>query len=486
MTLRKSVFWSFGGQGVSSVAAFVTSVLLAHVLTPHEFGIYGIAIAAQAILQIFAAFGLGNYIVRHENLQPADLESTFTINAIISIGLAGMMVAVSFMAGNLLGDPGAGRVLRILALGPIIMIPTCRPAAMLQRDMAFQVISVIGMINVLLISAVTLASAWTGASYMSAAYGLISGTVFQAIAYNIVGRQHASFRLNLVNWRLILGFGLNMLSVQGILSISTRFSDIVLGRVLGLSQLGFYGRANGVALIIAENIYATAARISFVKLAQDARQGLPIHPVFLRSIYYIMGVLWPAQLGIAILARPLMYHVYGSQWTPAATPLALLMIAQFIAAMTGMNWELFTVRNEMKRQTRLELIRATVGLGFFVLIVPFGLWAAAAAKVAEAILGLVLYYRHVARLAGTAPGQITTVWRDNMIVTVAAIVPALALMLWNGWLPETPVPSMAAAILAGIACWVIALAAIGHPLYAEGIHVLATVRRGLRLAINRR
>ena len=476
MTLRKSVFWSFGGQGVSSVAAFATSVLLAHVLTPHEFGIYGIAIAAQAILQIFAAFGLSHYIVRHENLQQIDLESTFTINALISIGLAGLMVAVSLAAGRLLGDAGAGRVLRVLAVSPVIMIATCRPAAMLQRNMSFQIISMIGMINVLLISTVTLTSAWSGASYMSAAYGLVSGTAFQAIAYNIVGRQHVSFRLSLFNWRAILGFGLNMLSIQGILSISSRLSDIVLGRVLGLSQLGLYGRANGIGLILAENIYSTAARISFVKLAQDARDGLPIYPVFLRSTYYIVGILWPAQLGIAILARPLIFHVYGHQWLSAAMPLSLLMIAQFVALMVGMNWELFTIRNEMKRQTKLELVRAAGGLTLFIFAVPFGLWAAAAARIAESAWGLALYYRHVRRLAGTSPGQITTVYYHNAIITAAAIAPAFALMLWKNWSPDTSVPWLAAAIAGGIVAWAVALTAIRHPLYDEGLHVLSTIR----------
>lgn len=467
MNVRRSVFWSFGGQGLSSILAFATSVVLARLLTPLEFGIYAIAIAAQGILQVFATFSVGAYVTRHNDLNEEVLAGAFTVNALISLALSAMMLGLSFLAAPLLGAAEAGNVLRLLALGPVIGIFTFRPAAMLQREMAFQTISIILFANVVVTSTVTLGSAWAGASYASAAFGLVAGAIFQAATYSSVAARHVSLRVSFVNWAEITKFGLNIVSVSGVSLLMARLSEIVLGRTLGLTTLGLYGRAGGVANILAENIYGTATKISYVKLAQDARDHGDLRPTFLRSMNLILGLLWPMQIGLAVLAGPVVRNLYGPEWTGAALPLSLLMIGQCISMIIGMNWELFALRNEMFRQTRLEITRAGVGFVLFVAATQFGLVWAAASRIGEALFGILIYRRHVPRLARTEPGELAGIWGQNGVLAIAAVLPAFVLMIASDWSSLVPLGQAAAAVAVGIGLWAIVLLRFDHPLWQE-------------------
>jgi O-antigen/teichoic acid export membrane protein len=472
MSVRKSVFWSFGGQGLSSILAFATSVALARLLTPHEFGIYAIAIAAQGMLQVFATFSVGAYVTRHDAPDETVLAAAFTINALISLALSLAMLGLSFLTAPLLGAAEAGNVLRLLALTPIIGIFTFRPAAMLQREMAFQTISIILFVNVVITSAVTLTSAWAGASYASAAFGLVAGALFQATAYSVVAPRHVSLRVSLVNWSAITKFGLNIVSVSGVSLLMARLSEIILGRTLGLATLGLYGRAAGVANILAENIYGTATKISYVKLAQDAREHGDLRPTFLRSMHLVLGLLWPMQIGLAVLAGPVVNALYGSDWSRAALPLSLLMIGQCVSMVVGMNWELFAVRDEMFRQTRLEVTRSSVGFVLFVVGTQFGLAAAATARIGEALFSILIYRRHVPRLARTEPGDLSTIWTQNAVLAIAAVFPAAGLMAAHGWSATTPLWQVGTAIMTGVALWLSALFRLHHPLREELMLIL--------------
>lgn len=467
MSVRKSVFWSFGGQALSSILAFATSVALARLLTPREFGIYAIAIAAQGMLQVFATFSVGAYVTRHDAPDETVLAGAFTVNALISIALSLAMLGLSFLAAPLLGAAEAGNVLRLLALTPIIGIFTFRPAAMLQREMAFQSVSIILLANVVVTSMVTLIGAWAGASYASAAFGLVAGALFQAVTYSLVAPRHVSLRISLVNWSEITKFGLNIVSVSGVSLLMARLSEIVLGRTLGLATLGLYGRAAGIANIVAENIYGTATKISYVKLAQDAREHGDLRPTFLRSLNLILGLLWPMQIGLAVLSGPAVRLLYGPNWMGAALPLALLMIAQCVTLTIGMNWELFALRNEMFRQTRLEITRASIGFVIFVTAVQFGLLLAAASRIVEALFSIFIYRGHVPRLARTEPGEMAQTWLSNAVLTIAAATPSLILMTLSGWSSLVPLWQIALAVAIGVGLWLIALARLDHPLWQE-------------------
>lgn len=477
VSVRRSVLWSFGGQGMSSVLAFGTSVLLARLLTPREFGIYAIAIAAQGILQVFAMFSVGAYVIRQEQVDQQVLASAFTVNAAISLALAALMAGLSFVAAPVLGAAEASNVLLLLATTPVIGILTFRPAAMMQREMAFQTISIILFFNVVVTSAVTLGSAWFGASYMSAALGLVAGAMFQALCYNLVAPQHASLRVSLVNWAHIVKFGLNIVSVSGVALLMARLSEIVLGRTLGLTALGLYGRAAGVTNILAENIYATATKISYIKLSQDAREHGDLRPTFLRSMNLILGLMWPMQLGLAVLAAPIVRLLYGPQWIGAAGPLSLLLVGQLVSLIIGMNWELFALRDEMFRQTKLEITRATVGFVAFIAAAPFGLLFAAGSRIFEALFGILIYRRHVPRLARTLPGELRAVWGRNVLLAIVAAAPAALLMANNGWSSDVDLRWMWGSIAAGVALWLLAIVLLDHPLWQEMRVLLTAVKR---------
>jgi len=106
-------------------------------------------------------------------------------------------------------------------------------------------------------------------------------------------------------------------------------------------------------------------------------------------------------------------------------------------------------------------------LGAFISL-PF----AAAAKALESAIAFFLYRKPMSRLIGGSHHALRRVYLESLMLALAAILPALLLMLWSGWSPLTPLLLVAAAIALGALLWLILLFGRRHPIILEAARVL--------------
>ena len=467
MSFRKAVLWSIGGQTASYFALFIGSVIVARLLTPHEMGVFAVALAAIGILTTFVAFNVGAFIVREKELQQSTIDTAFTVQAMLALVLGAAIALSSIFTRHVLHSPDVARVLLPLALTPVIGILEFRPSTMLEREMNFRLLSIIQTSRGLITTGCVVILAYAHQSYMSLAYGNLIGAVVSAIWTNMAAPKHISFRMSLKGARQITLFGFRMMSIRGLANLSARLSDIILGQFLGLSALGLYSRASSISSLVFENVYGAITRVVFVRMSEDFRTTGRVRDTFIRSYQMILALLWPIQIGLAILSGPFIYHLYGPRWVAASLPLSLLMIAQTIVLSFGMNWELFVLKDETARQTRFEFVKSVAGLAFFSIGCFFNIAAAATGRIAEAIFGFALYRPHMNRLAEVEAGCFARIFAQSTALTIAATGPALALMVFVDWSYNIPVALLVMAIGSGMLLWLLILAALKHPLLAE-------------------
>ncbi len=477
MSLTRSLAWMGGAQAASLLLQFASTIVLARLLTPLETGIYAVGAATAGVLSILQAFGLQGMIVRERELT-RDIEATaFTVNALISIALALAIAAAGLFGSSFLHNPGVGRVLRVLALGALFGIVTFLPTAKLEREGRFKAISVVqtasGVINT--VSTILLAS--LGFSYMSIAYaGLGSGLAY-AVMINIAGREHVRFRVSRRAWRPVANYGLQMLAVSGVNSVALRLSDVALGRIQGLSALGYYSRAGALNGLLWSNIHMVIGRVVFVDYARLVRNGLPLRERYMQTVEVVTAVLWPSFAGFALLAAPFIRTVYGERWVPAARPLAMLAIASIILVSITMTWELFTATGRLREQTRIEFIRSSISVLLFTGGCTISLTAAAAARIAEAVIALLIYRPHLNRMTDTALADFLPIYGRSALLTIAAVAAPALLMTHYRFAASTPLPLVVASIAAGAIGWCAGLALLRHPILAEATPLLRKLRR---------
>lgn len=465
--VRRAFLWTILAQFLSFGISFAAMVILTRLLTPHEMGIYAVAFATYGAFQVIATFGVGNFIVR--TFDPTDdvLAAAFTVNAILNVMLSVVILAISSGAGQFLDDPAVAQVLRLLATVPLIAIFDLRPSSMLQRDMQFQRISIVTVSQTVIGALATIGTALAGASYMSAGYGAIGAALTGSLGYSLLGRQFVGIRLSLHDWRVMVVFGLRMMSIGGISTLASRLSDIIVGRMLGLAALGLFSRASSINILLFQNVHGAATRVIFAKLSQVHRDTGEVHDTYLKAMRTISGIMGPILIGLAVLAKPAILLLYGERWLGAAVPLSLLLIAQFLTLRFAMHWELFVIKDRLDVQTRIEAIRSAFSIASRSIGCLTGLAGAAAASVVDSVLALMLYGRQVNHMVGADERKMLQISAETIALTAVAVAPSMAVMIWYDWAANTPLVSVATGVAAGAALWLAAIAWLRHPLFNE-------------------
>lgn len=469
------------GQISFVVLQFLGSVAIARLLTPYDTGIFAIAMAVVGLLAIIQAMGLNNFLIREETLTHDLIATAFTVNAGMSLILAVLVATLGLIGGALFGDPGVRQVLLVLAIVPLIGQLAFLPNAMLEREGAFKTLALLRTVSTAIGLVLTISFAATGFRYMSLAYSQVGTALITNLTLLFIARRHVRFRFSLSHWTRVSQFGMQIFAVSGITRMAQRLSEIALGRLLGLQALGLYSRAAGNYNLIWDNIHTVATRVLFVDFASLKRQGIPLRDRYLQVVTVITALLWPAFLGVAVVAGPLVRAVYGERWIGAATPLSLLCIAGVLQTSITMTWEVFVVSGETGRQARIEFIRTLVGLGLFIAGCMHSLPAAAAAKIGDAIFAQLLYRPHLHRMTEAQPRELVTIYLRSGALAAAAVLPAAAVMTAWGWSSETPLLPLAIAVATGVSLWLLLLRRGDHVLHRE----LAGALRRLRPAERR-
>ncbi len=467
VSVRRSLAWMMLSQGGLFVIMFGASVIIARLLTPYEMGIYAVANAAVGLLGAIRATGLGHYIIREPELPPHAGHTAFTINAILAMITSLAIVLMAQLGGALFEEPAVHLVLLMLCPVPLASILDFLPAAMLERAGAFRALAALTLLRVAVTCTVSITLAFNGFSYMAIVWGTLIGTFASALFTNIIGRHHVSVRLGLRDWRVLTRFGVQMLTINIVVGIAGRLSEIILGRLAGLATLGLYGRASGLNNLLWDNVHMVISRIVFVDFAERRRRGLPLRETYLNIVAMVTGLLWPAFAGLAILAGPVIHTLYGPAWTAAALPLSMLSIAGIVLTSITMTGEIYMVSGEQTRQIRFELKRNAIGLILFSLGSLGGIVWAAASRIGEAIVMVLLCRFDLNQMTQTNSPDYLPIFTRSAALTLIAVAPSALFMIANDWDPALPILPVLASVAAGIAMWLIALWRLRHPLFQE-------------------
>ena len=451
------------------------SIILARLLTPKEMGVYAIALGTIGILGTFVSLGLTNFVIRERELTPEKFGTAFCVNALIGAFLATATLLLAGPIGHYMREDGVTQVMRFLALAPLIGVLDFPSTAIMQREMRFKPLAIIQVLRAALTATVTIVSAMNGQSYLSLAWGTLSGNLLGLVCVTALARPASRLKLSFAAWHEVSHFGSRMMLIGGVIGLAVRMPEFILGRLIGLAAVGIYSRASSMLSMVWDNVYSSMTHVLVPSLAEVNRTQPTLRPVYLKALAVITGLFWPAFGGVALLAGPLIHWMYGTQWTAAAPVLTLLCIGQMIQVAMTMTWEMFVIKGELNRQARFEIFRAAFLVLAFYLGAKVSMNAAAASRIAEALFTVALYGPHMRRMTGASYRDFALAYWGSLKLLLAALLPPALLMQAAGWRHDISLGYLFACVGAGAASWLVAAFITSHPAADE-------VRKALRSA----
>ena len=465
---RKFLFASFGKNYIAIVLQLLSSVIIARLLTPHEIGIFSVGIVLIGFAHTFRDSGSTTYIIQEKELTTDKIRAAFALTLISAWLLALAIGLGSGYVAEFYHEPGVRSVMMVLSLNFLLLPFGSVPIAYMHRKMDFKYITLVNIIPNIVSVAATIGFAYSGFSYLSMAWGSVSGTVCTILLVQIWRSKELPFLPGFKGIRNVFSFGMLSNLVMILVDISKGIPDLIIGRVAGMTVVGYFGRSMGLVSMFENLVMRSLWSVALPHFAEQSRSGDSMKRNFLISMNYVTALAGPFFACLGLLAHPVILVLYGEQWEPSVSLLRLLCLSSLITSPFLFLGAMFSVTGKMKQNVYFLSIHASF-VGALVLIAAYhGLDALGVAFIGINLVDSIIFFRQCRIVMGVRFLEIASVLRQSAGVTIAAVIPVLILLAWGEYFPLW---NLWTELILGVVCsalgWTCGIFLFKHPLKKE-------------------
>ena len=465
----KGIPWTFLSYAGTKVVTVATTIVLARLLTPADFGLVALALLAVGLFSVVRDLGLGTSLIVRQEFDRHAQGTVLTMVMVSGLAVTALLAATASLIADFFDAPRLTGIL--LTLAPSILIGSLAwfYEFVLKRELRFRerFIALASQTVVYAVVAITLGA--LGAGVWSLVVGLLAGSVAFAVAVIWLVPYRVRPRFDPAIARTALSTSSGFLG-QGAAAFAQENLDyLVVGRVLDTTQVGFYVMAYRMADTPYWAVSDAVTTVTFPAFTRMRARGEDPVPTFLRTLKLVALVGCPLGIVLSGAAEPFVETLFGDKWLPMIGPLAVLGVWTAGRVIQGVvAWFLNSV--EQAPVVAATSLAALLPLAPALLVAADrgGITAVAWVMVAHITVLTIAVFVFASRRAGVpVADQLRAVAPALLAGIPAWMATRLVADLTD---PAAPAVGLAAASVAGLAAYTLALAAVepGLPRAALG------------------
>jgi lipopolysaccharide exporter len=486
--MARGAGWMVLFRLIDRAIALASTLILARLLVPADFGIVAIASSVLALLEVFTMLGLDVALISKRDVTRVHYDTAWTIGIISGGGVMLALLALALPAASLFSEPRLAPVIAALSVGSLIQgfenigVVDFRKELQFAKEFRFQIARRFIMFAVTVPLAFLLRSYWA----------LVAGAIAGRLSWVVLSFFAHPFRP-----RFGLGASRDLLGFSGwllLLGILRYFKDqtayLVLGRLSGPSAVGLYSLSYELASMPTAQLIAPINRAVLPGLAKIAgdREELRERSLDLLALTAVLAI--PVGVGLAAVAPLLVPLLLGEKWLDTIPVIQLLAVASAGGAWLSSSYSIFLALEVPRVTAMVDMGFVAVQLALMILLCdrygPEG--AAVAALITLALTVPVNYYLLLPRIGLQWRVFLSRLWRPPL--AAATMWFAVSLYIGAGSSVARDVLHLAIAVSIGICSYCGVLGCLwllsGRPAGAERLlteavgHKLWGMRTGKR------
>lgn len=427
------VKWSTISQISRQGTQLLTTVVLARLLAPSDFGLLGMATVVIGFIAIFKDLGTSAAIIQKRDLSDELLSSIFWVNA----GFGTLSMAVVFFGARLGGlfynNPEVVPILQALSVSFFISGLSILQQALLERSLAFNTLGKIEIISVVCGAIIGIGLALSGTGVWSLVFQLLTTVSATTVLLWLNSKWRPKPVFNWIEVKAVSSYSLNLTGFSIFNYFSRNADYLLIGRYLGAQDLGYYTLAYRILLFPLQNISLVIERVMFPVYSNIQKDNKRFINIYLKVAAAIALISFPLMTGVFTLSKPFISALFGIKWEPV---ILLIMILAPVGLIQSIGTTVGTI---YKAKGRTDwLFRWGVGSGIFTIIAfIIGLrWGIVGVAAAYAAVSLGLSYLSLAIPFRLIDLKVTSLLKVLGYPTINSLIMAVVILSFNILFPD--------------------------------------------------
>lgn len=368
-----SVKWAALSNLLPRFITPITTMILAAILTPADFGTVAVSTLVIALAQVVVGLGLGPAVVQRRTL----VTETASAALWISLPIAGAFYGMLWMAAPQLAEiyqiPLLTNVIRVSSLSLLLFALGSIPAALLQRNLKFRELFWVNFLSQLMSVVVSLILALWGAGVWALVLGPLFGTATRTVLVWLFCGWRPLFSISRAVIRPLTGFGL-WIMVSGFQSWLFLYVDnAIAGYFLGADGLGIYSLGLNISSLLPGLALSALSAVAYPAFCALQSEREEVGSSLLKLQLLASAVLFPVSLGLSSIAVPAVVLLYGTKWHGLGAVIQLLAIMPGLSYLWSLNADAYRAAGRPDVWTKLAGVTLLVSLPLLLIAGPHGL-----------------------------------------------------------------------------------------------------------------
>lgn len=464
-------FWIVAMRWAIRLTGVVSTIILARLLAPSDFGIVAIAMIFVGILEILNQTGQKLAIVRHPNPTREHYDTCWTLSIFLGLAIAATIVALAPLTKLYFHDARVVPVMQCLALRSAIGGFENIGAMDFRRDLQFDRFFLYNLYPRLISFVVTIPLAFLLRSY----WALVAGMISLVIVTNVLSYVMQPYRprLSLAKFGEVWSFSYwTLLRTIG-WYLNFQVDQFAIGGISGAASMGRYSVAADLATSPTTELNAPMVWVLYPVMAKVQHDTPKLRELYLQVLCWSAIICASTSVGITVVAHDLVNALLGAKWADLEPLMGWLAMSAGLLGLASGAYSTFDALGIPQLGARMQWLRLLL---LCIAIAPVALLTRsleliAATRFAVTFIFTPTLFFAVGRTVGVTPLDYTrilwrpfaaaalmaaAIWSVNSIILVpqvvrlgldvavgaAVFVASMLLLWWVSGRPDAPEKDM--------------------------------------------
>ena len=399
----RSGYWAFGLRGLEWSVRVGRTLVLARLLAPDDFGLFGMAALALAVLERLSQTGVRAALIQQRDHTREELDTAWTIQVGRGVILGVALFAAAPLVGRFFDALDLVPLLRVLSLVPLLEGLTNVGVVRFEWGLEFhrrfwyRASGAFAEALVGIVWAVLVASPWALVA------GFVAGSLVRAAASYRAHPFRPRVRLSLPAARSLLSYGRWFFWSELMVFLVTQGDDLLVALWLGPTAVGLYQMAYMLASLPTTQVTHVVGEVAFPSYARmrDSRRKLRL--TYERILFGTTLVTFPVSVAIMVFAEEGVRVLLGPTWLAAVPALQVLAVLGGLRSFGATNGALFHGVGRPELNTWVTAIHlALMAAVIAPLVGAWGIFGAAVAVTAPMLVSQAVGSWLAARVTGSS------------------------------------------------------------------------------------
>lgn len=426
---------TLGSQGVMFVLQLGSTMILARILTPYDYGINAMAVAITGFANIFSNLGLSTATVQRSDITHEQVSTLFWINATIGVLLTLLVAVLSPAVVWFYNAPEMLWVILSLSIVFIINGLSVQHSALLTRQMRFYSIAKIRVLAMLSGILVAIVSASCGFGY----WALVLNTLTLMTVSTLGFWFACGWVPQKPRWDVGVGamvkFGADLVCFDVVNYFARNLDNILIGRFWGAGDLGLYSKAYQLLMMPITNLRDPLTNVALPAISRLQNNPENYRDYYLKCVSLLAFMSMPIIAFMFVCTDQLIILLLGSQWLGASQIFKILAVAAFIQPVSGTSGMILISTGQSRLYLKLGIFSAVIYCLSFVAGLPYGAKGVAAGyAIANYLLLFPMLFYTFKNTSVSVCDFMRTVFRPLVASITSGISLFIFLTLYSGYI----------------------------------------------------